>query len=106
LSKREGLIDKIAPLKTYDDRDFLSYVIDKIQTVASVVAYGAEIPVTNVGRFLKLTGELFKTGLGFDYPEEKQWAMKKAFELAALKGLSVQDSQNADGSVSRGLIIL
>lgn len=103
LKTRQALLDRYMPVKMYDSREFLAYVMDKIRTVASIISYGAEVPTAQpLGKFTKLTGELFKAGLSFDYPEEKQWAMKYAMELAAIKNVTVQSQMLADGSEVRG----
>lgn len=100
---RQALLDQYMPIKMYDSREFLAYVMDKVRTVASVISYGAEVPTaTSLGKFTKLTGELFKAGLSFDYPEEKQWAMKSAMELAVVKNLSVQNQALPSGQEVRG----
>jgi hypothetical protein len=102
LMQRSAVLDPFVPVKTYDDVDFLGYVIDKKRPIASVIAYGAEVPVTSVGDFSKFTGELFKSGLSYDYPEEKQRAMKKAMELATLKNITVQNMVMPDGTTVKG----
>lgn len=102
LKARSGLIDLICPLETYDDRNFVAYIVDKIGTIASIIAYGSEVPVTQVGRFLKMQGELFKGGLTFDYPEEKQWAMRDALQIAELRGITVQNMVGANGVTTPG----
>ena len=76
LRKRSKLLDGYVPLKTYDGRKFLSYVIKEINTIASVIAYGGEVPATSQGTFRKITAEMLKSGLSYIYDEETQWAMK------------------------------
>lgn len=100
---RQSLLDTYMPVKMYDSREFLGYVVEKVRNIASVVAYGAEIPTANMpGKFSKMTGELFKAGLSFDYPEERQWAMKEAMELAIVKNITVQNQVTSSGDVLRG----
>lgn len=103
VQQRQALLDEYMPIKMYDSREFMGYVMEKIRTVASVIAYGAEVPTaSSLGKFTKLTGELFKAGLSFDYPEERQWAMKAAMELAAIKNIAVQNEMMKGGEVVRG----
>lgn len=90
LQRREGLLDMVIPLKTYDSRHFLAYVMEELNTIASVIGYGAEPPLTQQGTFRKITAELLKFGLSRVYDEEYQWQMKEAMEEAALKGVYVQ----------------
>jgi hypothetical protein len=90
LKKRSKILDKYIPFETYESRDFLGYIVDRIETVASVIAYGSEPPATQHGRFRELTGQLMKTGLSFIYDENKQWQMKEAMEKAQRNNIRVQ----------------
>ena len=91
LRRREGLLDMIMPLESYDDKEFLGYVLEEINTIASIIAVGAEPPLTQQGTFRKITAELIKTGLSRVYDEEYQWKMRKAMQEAQLKNVKVQD---------------
>jgi hypothetical protein len=102
LKRRSGLINTIAPLKSYDDRNFVAYLTESMNIVASIIAYGGEIPSTQVGRFSKMIGELFKAGLSYDYPEERQWAIRDAVEVATRRGVQVQDAVSSDGTIIPG----
>jgi len=102
LNQRKRALDAFLPPRMYDTRDFLAYVVDKVSPVASLVAYGAELPTTQVGKFNKITGDLFKAGLSFDYPEERQWQMREALEKASAKGLTVQSQVLPNGAVIPG----
>lgn len=102
LMQREGPLDRFFPMKMYDSFDFLGYVVERIRTVASVVSFGAEIPLTSQGKFQKLTGDLFKIGIGREYDEKKQIEMQKAMEEAQLKGITVQNQVMPNGMVMRG----
>lgn len=102
LRKRSKILDKYVPLKTYDGRKFLMYVVKELNTIASVIAYGAEVPISAQGTMRKITAEMLKSGLSYRYDEETQWAMKEAMELSNAKGVSVQSARNADGSVIQG----
>jgi hypothetical protein len=93
------VLDPYVPLKTYTNRKFLAYVMEQINTIASVVAYGAEPPVTQHGTFRKITAELMKSSLSYVWDEEYQWHMKEAMEEAAAKGITVQRSRTSDGKI-------
>lgn len=102
LKKRSKLLDGYVPFKTYSSRKFLAYVMEEINTVASIISYGSEPPTTQHGTFRKITAELLKSGLSYVYDEEKMWHMKEAMEEAAAKGISVNDSFGPDGKRIRG----
>lgn len=102
LKQRSGLLDKFIPLKTYSSRNFLMYVVQKVRTVASVIAYGAEPPATRIGRFSKIDAKMFKSGISVYYDEDQQWEMKEAMEHAMAKGIEVQDQLLPDGDILKG----
>jgi hypothetical protein len=101
LQERDGILDPFMPRTMYRDRDFLIYITEKMQTVASIIGYGAEPPTTSAGKLQKIRGQLFKAGLSFDYPEEMQWRMRDAIEMAQLRRVMVQDAV-VDGQIIRG----
>jgi len=90
LQRREKILDLVMPMKMYDSRNFLGYVLDEVNLMASVVGYGVDTPLTSQGSFRKITAELLKTSLGRMYGEEDQWRMKEAMAEAAMKGIYVQ----------------
>ncbi|MFN7161346.1 MAG: hypothetical protein ACK4NC_07155, partial [Candidatus Gracilibacteria bacterium] len=100
--KRSNLLAPYVPFKAYDGRKFLSYVVKEVNTVASVVAYGAELPVAAQGNFQKITAQMLKTGLTYRFDEETQWDMKEAMEYAQAKGVYVQDIMTPDGKITQG----
>ncbi len=102
VKRRSGLLEPFCPFKTFDGRKFLSYVVKEVNTVASVIAYGAEPPVASQGTFQKITAEMVKTGLTYRFDEETQWDMKEAMEYASAKGITVQDTLLSDGTVVKG----
>lgn len=100
LTRRDTtVLDPYVPLKTYTSRKFLSYVMEQINTIASVIAYGAEPPVTQHGTFRKITAEMMKSSLAYVWDEEYQWHMKEAMEEAAAKGITVQRRRDQSGNV-------
>ena len=104
LRRREGLLDMIMPLESYDSKDFLGYILEEVNTVASIIAVGAEPPLTQQGTFRKITAELLKTGLSRVYDEQYQWDMKKAMEEAAMKGVYVQNIRDPKtGAIIKGV---
>lgn len=102
LKKRSGLLDAYIPMQTYSSRKFLAYVMKEINTIASVIAWGAEVPTTAQGGMRKITAEMLKTGLSYVYDEQDQWDMKEALELANARQVMVQDMRTPDGTVIRG----
>jgi alkylhydroperoxidase/carboxymuconolactone decarboxylase family protein YurZ len=100
LTRRDTtILDPYVPLKTYTSRKFLSYVMEQLNTIASVIAYGAEPPVTQHGTFRKITAEMMKSSLAYVWDEEYQWHMKEAMEEAAAKGITVQRKRDQNGKV-------
>jgi len=91
------VLDPFVPFKTYSSRQFLAYVMEQINVIASVTAYGAEPPVTNQGTFRRITAELMKSSLAYVWDEEYQWHMKEAMEEAAAKNIMVQMSRDSEG---------
>jgi hypothetical protein len=102
LKQRSGLLDPYMPIKQYDSRNFLAYVVERINTIASVVAYGSNIPLTRQNTVQKLTIQMLKVALSRVYDEPTQWEMLEAMTLAGAKGVMVQDQKTPDGSVVRG----
>lgn len=100
--KRSNLLAPYVPFKAYDGRKFLSYVVKEVNTIASVVAYGADLPIAAQGNFQKITAQMLKTGLTYRFDEETQWDMKEAMEYAQAKGVHVQDIVTPDGEIVQG----
>lgn len=103
LRRREKILDAYMPLKMYDSRNFLGLLTNKVNPIASVIAYGAEIPLTSFGGIRKVTAELCKIALARAYDENIQWMMYDAMKLANVQNLKVQNTANSDGSVIRGV---
>lgn len=102
LKERNKVLDPYMPLKTFDDRNFLGYVVRKINTLASVVAYGGKIPSTRQGKLTKITAQMLKIALARTYDEESQWQMLEAIRHAGARGVSVQDRMTPEGRVIKG----
>ena len=103
LKRRSGLLDSYLPLETYDTRHFLSYVVEDVQPMASIISPGTEPPLTQTGTFRKIVSEMMKTGLARVYDEEFQWQMKEAMEQAAASRLMVQSMIDSNGNEVRGV---
>jgi hypothetical protein len=104
LKRREGILDMVMPLETYDSRHFLGYLMTEVNTIASVIGIGTEAPLTQQGAFKKVTAELMKTGLARVYTEDYQWQMKEAMEEAAMKNMYVQSMRDPKtGKVIKGV---
>lgn len=102
LMKRQGMLEKFMKMQMYRDRDFILYIAERLQTVASLIGYGAEPPTTAAGRLQKVRGQLFKSGLAFDYPEELQWRMRDAMKAANLQNITVQDNAGRGNTIVAG----
>lgn len=96
------VLDPYVPFKTYSSRQFLAYVMEQINVIASVTAYGQEPPVTNQGSFRRITAELMKSSLAYVWDEEYQWHMKEAMEEARAKNIMVQRSRDGQGNTVNG----
>lgn len=103
LRQRDKLLDPYMPIKNYDSRNFLAYVVNRVNTLASVVSYGAEIPTTRQGKLRKLTTQLIKLALQRVYDENMQWEMMEAMELAGAKGVQIEDRLLPDGRIIKGV---
>ena len=103
LRQRQPVLDEYMPIKTYDSRNFLAYVVQRINTLASVISYGGEIPTTRQGKLRKLTTQMVKIAIQRLYDEETQWEMLEAMELAAARGVEVRDRITPDGHIIPGV---
>lgn len=102
LKQRDKIIDRFLPIKEYDSRNFLAYVVRKINTLASVIAYGGEIPSTRQGKLSKVSAQMLKIALARTYDEETQWQIIEAMDMAGAKGVTVQDRMTPEGSIIKG----
>jgi hypothetical protein len=102
LQKRSGLLDSYLPLKVYDSRHFLKYVVEDLQPMASIISAGTEPPLSQTGTFRKIVAEMMKTGLARVYDEEFQWQMKEAMEQAMSNRITVQNMMTKDGMEMKG----
>lgn len=103
LKRRDAnVLDPYVPFKTYSSRQFLAYVMEQINVIASVTAYGQEPPVTNQGSFRRINAELMKSSLAYVWDEEYQWHMKEAMEEAMAKNIMVQKSRDSQGNTVSG----
>ena len=102
LKERTRLLDQYVPMKMKDGRDWLAYITEQIDPVASLVAPGASVPSTKKGQFSKIDSKLFKAGLQHEWTEDIMWRMKDAQEFARAKGITVQNIQVESGKVQVG----
>lgn len=102
LKQRDKIIDRFLPIKEYDSRNFLAYVVRKINTLASVIAYGGEIPSTRQGKLSKVSAQMLKIALARTYDEETQWQIIESMDIAGAKGVTVQDRMTPEGSIIKG----
>jgi hypothetical protein len=108
LVERSKLLDKFFPIRTYSNRNFMGYVVEKVRTLASIIGADGQIPRTSQGQIKQITTSLVKIALGVDYTEKQQLDLLDAINIAqgtaAVRGLpvSVQDNVLADGNVIYG----
>ena len=102
LKERSRTLDKYVPLVTRDGRDWLAYVTEQIDPIASLVATGAEYPSTKKGQFRQIEARLFKAALKHEWSEDVQWRMKEVKEFASARGITVQNISVGNGKVQTG----
>jgi len=102
LMKRDHLIDKYFPTQTFDSRDFMGLLTNRVAPAASIVAYGAEIPLVSFGGVERIAAQLCKIGVSRLYDEQNQWDMLKAREIAIDRGVKVQTVYKPDGTTQKG----
>jgi hypothetical protein len=90
LLTRSEVLNKIAPVREYEDWNFLGLLTNNVRPVASVVGIGQEFPTTSSGSFEKVTAEMCKIALSIHYDEEKQVKMREAMHLAYLNNTQIQ----------------
>jgi hypothetical protein len=91
LKERSRVLDKYVPMKTKDGRDWLAYITEQVDPIASLVATGAEYPSIAKGKFSQVQAKLFKAALRHEWNEDLQWRMKDVQEFARAKGITVQN---------------
>lgn len=102
LRTRSTVLTDACPVREYDTRDFLGLLVNEINPIASIVAYGQELPTVQFGSFEKITAEMCKIGVSRIYTEEMQWKMYEAMKLANLQGITIQDQLLPDGTKAGG----
>lgn len=102
LKERSRVLDKYAPMKTKDGRDWLAYITEQIDPIASLVATGQEYPATKKGKFSQVATRLFKAALRHEWTEDIQWKLKEVQEFARAKGITVQNISVGEGKVQAG----
>ena len=102
LITEDPVLNEYAPVKMYNDRNFLGMVVEKIRPIASVIGYGGKAPTTQAGSFKQVVQKFAKLGLDYVFDEELQFRMEEVQRYAAYQGISVQDRVLPDGSVIPG----
>jgi hypothetical protein len=102
LKERSRVLDKYVPMKTKDGRDWLAYITQQIDPIASLVATGQEYPATSKGQFSQVATRLFKAALRHEWTEDIQWRMKEVQEFSKAKGISVQNISVGEGKIQSG----
>ena len=102
LKERSRILDKYVPMKTKDGRDWLAYITEQIDPIASLVATGQEYPATKKGKFSQVATRLFKAALRHEWTEDIQWRLKEVQEFAKAKGITVQNISVGEGKVQTG----
>ena len=102
LLERSRTLDKYVPIKNKDGRDWLAYITEQIDPIASLVATGQEYPSTKKGKFSQVATKLFKAALRHEWTEDIQWRLKEVKEFANAKGITVQNIAVGDGKIQVG----
>lgn len=102
LKERSRVLDKYVPMKTKDGREWLAYITQQIDPIASLVSPGAEYPSTKRGKFSQVQAKLFKAALRHEWNEDVQWRLKDVQEFAKAKGITVQNISIGEGKVAVG----
>ena len=102
LKERSRILDFAAPLKTKEGRDWLAYITQAIEPIASLVATGAEYPATKKGKFNQIQAKLFKAALRYEWTEDVQWKLSEVKEFADLRGITVQNISVGYGKIQLG----
>lgn len=102
LKERSRVLDKYVPMKTKEGRDWLAYITEQIDPIASLVATGAEYPATKKGKFSQVATKLFKAALRHEWTEDIQWRMKEVMEFSRAKGITVQNISVGEGKIQTG----
>lgn len=102
LKERSRVLDKYVPMKTKDGRDWLAYITEQIDPIASLVSTGQEYPATKKGKFSQVATRLFKAALRHEWTEDIQWKLKEVKEFAAARGITVQNISVGEGKIQVG----
>ena len=102
LKERSRTLDKYVPMKTKEGRDWLAYITEQIDPIASLVAVGQEYPSTKKGKFSQVATKLFKAALRHEWSEDIQWKLKEVKEFAQARGITVQNISVGEGKIQVG----
>jgi hypothetical protein len=102
LKERSRALDQYAPLTTKLGRDWLAYITEQVDPIASLVATGQEYPGTRKGKFNQVATQMFKAALQFHWTEDMQWRLKETQEFARAKGITVQNISVGNGKMQIG----
>ncbi|GAA6622911.1 hypothetical protein [Scytonema sp. NUACC26] len=87
--QRSGTIWQFMPIQTYNTEDFVYYVTETVNAVASIVAKGAPIPTSGYGGFGKINVNALRVGKGHLFDTLAQEQMQKVMNEAMYKGVGV-----------------
>ena len=102
LKERTRILDEMSPVKMRDNRQWLAYITEQIDPIASLVSPGAEFPAIKKGQFSRIDTRLFKAALKHEWTEDIQWRLKEVKEFAAATGIAVQNMSVGEGKVLVG----
>lgn len=102
LKERSRLLDRFVPLKQKEGDEWLAYLTEQIDPIASLVSPGAEYPATRRGQFNQVQAKMFKAALRHEWSEDTQRQLKKIQELARAKNITIQNITAEDGKVLVG----
>lgn len=103
VKQRTNLLNDYMPIKTFDNEEFLMYITEKLQPIASFVAEDGRLPTTSHGNFQRMVGELQRVGLAKQFDEKTQKEMLKVMEEASYKNAPIMSIPTNGGGVIRGI---
>jgi hypothetical protein len=102
LKERSAVLTKYVPLIEKDGRDWLAYIGQTVDPIASLVSTGAQYPSTRKGEFSRIQARNYKAAIQFEWDEDTQWRMQELNEFAKLRQITIQNIQVENGKTVIG----
>lgn len=91
LLAEDNVLKSYFPQKTYNDRNFMGMVVEKVRPEAATIGYDGKAPTTTAGSFKQVVEKFAKLGLDYCFTEELQFRMEEVQRMAAIQNIGVQD---------------